>query len=332
MLRLHKAPLITLCTTALLTLSSASFAKGTGYVFVSSEKDNVITVLDSNNDYAVVKQIETGDRPRHIAFNNDRTKIYAACGEGESIDIIDIEKLEVTDRVEEIEDPEAFDVSPDGKQMYISLEDDGALGIMNLDSKEMVAEIEVGEEPEGVLTHPDGKTVFVTSEVANMVHVIDVEKKESIADIVVGKRPRRFAVTPDNKSLWVTNELDASVSFVDLETNKVTGSMKFEPKGFRAESITPVGIVMTKDGKTAYVAMGRANHVAVVDVEKKEVKDYILVGERAWNVTFNKDESLLYVVNGLSDDVSIIDTTKGKVIKSVPVGRVPYMALIDDQE
>lgn len=331
-MRLRKTPLVALCTAALLTLSTASFAKGTGYVFVSSEKDNVVTVLDSNKDYAVVKQIETGDRPRHIAFNEDRTKIYAACGEGESIDVIDVEKLEVTDRIEEIEDPEAFDVSSDGKQMYISLEDDGALGIMDLESKEMIAEVEVGEEPEGVLTHPNGKTVFVTSEVANMVHVIDVEKKESIADIVVGKRPRRFALTPDNKTLWVTNELDASVSFIDLESNKVTGSMKFEPKGFRAESITPVGIAITQDGSTAYVGMGRANHVAVIDVAKQEVIDYILVGERAWNVTFNKDESLLFVVNGLSDDVSVIDTKKGKVIKSFPVGRVPYMALIDDQE
>ncbi|KAG1707605.1 hypothetical protein GQR58_003268 [Nymphon striatum] len=81
------------------------------------------------------------------------------------------------------------------------------------------------------------------------------------------------------------------------------------------------GITMTKDGKTAYVAMGRANRVAVVDVTSRKVNDYILVGERAWNTELNKDESLLFVVNGLSDDVSIIDTKKGKVIKSVPVGR-----------
>jgi YVTN family beta-propeller protein len=36
------------------------------------------------------------------------------------------------------------------------------------------------------------------------------------------------------------------------------------------------------------------------------------------------------VANGLSDDLSIIDTTTGRVLKSVPVGMVPYGIVVDD--
>jgi YVTN family beta-propeller protein len=36
------------------------------------------------------------------------------------------------------------------------------------------------------------------------------------------------------------------------------------------------------------------------------------------------------VVNGLSDDISILDMASRKVLRSIPVGRVPYMILIDD--
>jgi YVTN family beta-propeller protein len=36
------------------------------------------------------------------------------------------------------------------------------------------------------------------------------------------------------------------------------------------------------------------------------------------------------VANGLSDDLSIIDVARRKVLKSVPVGQVPYGILIDD--
>jgi len=43
-----------------------------------------------------------------------------------------------------------------------------------------------------------------------------------------------------------------------------------------------------------------------------------------------RDEAKLYIVNGLSDDLSIIDTKTRKVIKSVPVGLIPYGILIDD--
>ena len=42
---------------------------------------------------------------------------------------------------------------------------------------------------------------------------------------------------------------------------------------------------MTKDGKTAYVTLGHAAHVAVVDVATRKVQGYILVGKRSWGLT-----------------------------------------------
>ena len=369
--------------TAMLAATPATQAAGTGYLFVSSEKDHAITVLDGET-YEVVKQIRTAARPRHLAFNPDRSRLYAACGEGNAIDIIDVAALELVDRIGPIDDPEAFDFSPDGETMYISLEDDAQLGILNLrayfegreekpeltvaevsatddddddddDEEEEEEEedeegedddeegedddgetvpgmstVDVGEEPEGILVNKDGSLVFVTSEVANMVHVIDTATSEIRANIVAGNRPRRFAVPAGGNNLWVTNELSGSVSLIDLGTMKVTGTVEFKPKGFRPEDVTPVGITTTGDGATAFVALGRANHVAVVDVTSLDVEDYILVGSRAWNTTLNRDESLLFVANGLSDDISIIDVAERRVIKSVPVGRVPYAVLIDD--
>ena len=363
------ASLISACT-------QPAYAKGTGYLFVSSEKDNNITVLDGKT-YEVVKRIGTEARPRHLQFNPDKTQIYAAAGDGNAIDVIDVAKLELVDRIGEIDDPELFDLSPDGKTMYISLEDDGALGILNLDeyfakragkpdlkvaeaapagesdeaaddaadegeekegeAKEGEEEklvgmttVEVGEEPEGILVSPDGKTAYVTSEVANTVHVVDTASKEIKANIVVGNRPRRFALTPDQMELWVSNELSGSVSIIDPATNKVTETINFLPPGFRTEDVTPVGITLSKDGKTAVVALGRANHVAFVDGASRKVNDYVLVGKRAWNTTLNKDDSLLFVINGLSDDMSVIDMATRKVLKSVPIARVPHTVLVDD--
>ena len=368
---------------AMLAVGPATQAAGTGYLFVSSEKDHAITVLDGKT-YEVVKQIRTAARPRHLAFNPDRSRLYAACGEGNAIDIIDVAALELVDRIGPIDDPEAFDFSPDGETMYISLEDDAQLGILNLrtyfegreekpeltvaevtegdddgdddddDDEEEEEEdeeegeddeegddddgesipgmstVDVGEEPEGILVNKDGSLVFVTSEVANMVHVVDTATSEIRANIVAGNRPRRFAVPAGGNTLWVTNELSGSVSLIDLGTMKVTGTVEFKPKGFRPEDVTPVGITTTGDGGTAFVALGRANHVAVVDVASLDVEDYILVGSRAWNTTLNRDESLLFVANGLSDDISVIDVADRRVVKSVPVGRVPYAVLIDD--
>ena len=163
-----------------------------------------------------------------------------------------------------------------------------------------------------------------------MVHVIDTATAKVVKNISVGKRPRRMALTPDGGELWVTNELGASVSIISVKELKVIGTVKFALKGAKASDITPVGIVISKDGKRAFVGLGRANHVAFIDVAKRETTQQVLAGKRAWNVTLNKDESQLYVVNGLSDDMTVIDVASAKATKSIPVGRVPYGAVLID--
>ena len=107
-------------------------------------------------------------------------------------------------------------------------------------------------------------------------------------------------------------------------------TLSFLPPGFRAVDVTPVGMSMTHDGKTAIVGLGRANHVAFVDIATREIEDYVLVGSRAWGVGLSPDEATLYVANGLSDDVTVIDADTRRVTKSVPVGRVPHSILVDD--
>jgi DNA-binding beta-propeller fold protein YncE len=64
---------------------------------------------------------------------------------------------------------------------------------------------------------------------------------------------------------------------------------------------------MTRDGKRAFVGLGKANHVAFVDVASRKVTDLVLVGKRAWGLGLDKAEKTLLVVNGLSDDMSIVD-------------------------
>ena len=93
--------------------------------------------------------------------------------------------------------------------------------------------------------------------------------------------------------------------------------------------VMPVrSIVVTKDGKTAFVALGPANRVAVVDVETTTVKDYILVGQRPWHMALSPDGAKLYVANGLTNDMTIVDVATLKPEKSVPVGRLPWGVVV----
>lgn len=304
--------------------SGAALAQGTAYV--SSEKDNALTMIDLGT-LAVKGTIPTCKRARHIQLTPER-QIMVACTDSNQADLIDPASGKSVRRIPLGDEPEAFDLSPDGKVIYVSNEDAGEASFIDVASGKKLRSVKVGAEPEGVKVSADGKTLYVTSEVASLVHVIDTASGKVVKNIRAGKRPRRMAITPDGKELWITNELGASVSIVSTATHEVIHTLKFEVKGARAEDITPVGIQMTSDGKRAFVGLGRANHVAFVDVPARKVSSLVLVGKRAWNVTLDKAQARLYVVNGLSDDVTVVDVAGAKAIKSVPVGRVPYGLVI----
>jgi PQQ-dependent catabolism-associated beta-propeller protein len=308
-------------------LAAGVHAKDTGQVFVSSEKDNAMAVIDAARG-EVVASPALCKRPRHMQLSPDRLQLLVACSDDHRIAVWDIAAGKVVNRLDVGEDPEMFDLSPDGRMLYVSNEEDATLTAFDLSARKKAFDVKVGGEPEGVKVSADGKLVYVTSEVASMVHVIDIATRKIVKDIPVGKRPRRFLLV--GPELWVTSELDGSVSIIRTSDHTVQATVPFKPQGMRSEDVTPVGMALSPDGKTAYVGLGRANHVGVVDVASRQVKAYVLVGRRAWGLAASRDGKRLYVANGLSDDLSIVDTQSLKATKTLRVGRVPHTVVVDD--
>jgi YVTN family beta-propeller protein len=85
-----------------------------------------------------------------------------------------------------------------------------------------------------------------------------------------------------------------------------------------------VGVRVSDDRKWAFVALGPANRVAVVDAQTFEVEDYLLVGQRVWQLAISPDQKFVYSTNGVSNDISVIDVENMEVVKSVTVGAFPW--------
>ena len=311
-----------------LALAGGAFAQGTGLIFVSLERGNQVVVL--NPDLTVNTRIDTSRRPRDLHFNKDHTLLYVACGDDDSIDVIDVATLKVVDSIPTGPSPEMFTFSPDESQIFVSNEEDSVMEMIEVASKTVVDRVPTGAEPEGVINSVDGKYIFVTSEVADMVHVVDREKAAVVKNIVVGTRPRRFVVTPDGSELWVSDELSSEVHVIDIATLAVKDDLTFIPPGFRPEDVTPVGMTITKDGSKVLITLGRANHLAIIDAKTRKVLSYVLVGSRAWDVDLSSDEKTAYVTNGLSDDITIVDVASMEPVQSLPVGRTPHSIRVDD--
>jgi YVTN family beta-propeller protein len=126
--------------------------------------------------------------------------------------------------------------------------------------------------------------------------------------IPVGHGSEGFDVSPDGKEAWIANAQDGTISVIDINAKKVTATLdanarganrlKFTPDGKHAlvtagsalvvfDAVTQKevkrlsdvhgsgGIQMQPDGARAYVACGRDNHVAVIDLQTLEMVGHI---------------------------------------------------------
>lgn len=144
------------------------------------------------------------------------------------------------------------------------------------------------------------------------------------ANTLVDSRPRHAEFTADGTQLWVSSEIGGTITVFKTADQTETGKVRFAIPGVNQDLIQPVGFRFSPDGAKAYVALGPANHVAVVNTSSLEVEKYILVGRRVWHLAFSPDNALIFTTNGVSGDVTVIDAANDEPVKSIKVGRFPW--------
>jgi PQQ-dependent catabolism-associated beta-propeller protein len=296
-------------------------------IWVTNEKDDTVSVIDVAT-LEVIRTIPTGERPRGVTFSKDHSRLYICASDSDTVQVMDPDTGEILFNLPSGEDPEQFVLHPNDRHLYIANEDDAITTVVDTETRSVIAQIDVGIEPEGMAVSPDGKIAITTSETTNMAHWIDTETQQLFANTLVDSRPRHAEFVKEGQELWVSAEIGGTISVFDVATQAEKAKIDFNVKGVHPDRVQPVGFELTGDEKTAFVALGPSNHVAVVNADTYQVEDYILVGRRVWHMAFNTDKSLLFTTNGVSGDVTVIDVAKRKPIKTIKVGRFPWGAAL----
>ena len=273
---------------ALALICSASNAAA-HWVYVSNEKDDTISVIDSETG-EVFKTIEVGERRRGVTLSKDYKYLYICASDSDTVQMMDLATDKIIHDLPSGEDPEQFVLHPDNRHLYIANEDDAVATVVDTHTRTVVAQIDVGVEPEGMAVSYNGKWAIVTSETTNMAHWIDTATHQLVDNTLVDQRPRDAEFTLDDKELWVSSEIGGTVSVLDTESRQIKQVINFEIKGISQDRIQPVGIELTADGKYAFIALGPSNHVAVVDRKTYEPVKYILVGRRVWHTVLSPEQ------------------------------------------
>ena len=317
--------LMSACLMAGLALPLCSGEILAGEVWVTNEKDDTVSVIDTDT-LEVIHTYDTGERPRGITFSKDFSRVYICASDSDAVQVMDPNTGKVLHDLPSGEDPEQFVLHPDDVHLYIANEDDAITTVVDTKSSKVVEQIDVGVEPEGMAVSPDGKVVITTSETTNMAHWIDTKTHKLFANTLVDSRPRYAEFAKNGTELWVSSEIGGTITIFNAATQAEIHKISFDIKGVNSDLVQPVGIKLGQDDAFAFVALGPANHVAVINAKTYEVEDYILVGRRVWQMAFNSDRSKLFTTNGVSGDVTVIDVASRKAIKSIKVGRFPWGA------
>mgnify|MGYP003138398669 CR=1 FL=1 len=312
-----KRSLVSVIVSTLILCCSFSQPVLADRVYITNEKDDTISVIDTKS-LEVVKTIEVGERPRGIILSKDGKYLYICASDSDAVQVMYVKTGKILHNLPSGLDPEQFSLHPNNRLLFIANEDDAITTVVDTETRKVVAQIDVGIEPEGMAVSPDGTIAITTSETTNFVHWINVEKLVLEHNSLVDQRPRHAEFTADGKHLWVSAEIGGTVTVFNVADRTEIKKIHFEVAGISKDRVQPVGIQFSKDGKLAFVALGPSNRVAVIDAKTFEVQKYLLVGRRVWHMAQTSDGKLLFTTNGIS----------GTVIKSIKVGRYPWGAVV----
>jgi YVTN family beta-propeller protein len=167
--------------------------------------------------------------------------------------------------------------------------------------------------PVALALSADGRLLLTANQTAGSVSLIDARSGKLLDERPTGDRPAGVALSADGTRGVVTHwyGYDLAVLAICGDKLQVTGRLEVGPE--------PRGVALSRDGKTAYVAVGIAGEVVRVDIPALKVTGRVAVGREPRGIAISPDGSTLLVGNARSQDVTVISTAGLKVERRMPI-------------
>lgn len=294
----------------------------------------------------------------------ERTLLYASRGVQDKVSVFELSAEGQLAFVRDLNNPApegsplphhiaGVALSSDGKQLFAvnnqthtANDFKGSVSVIDTQTGEVQRKIDVAGFPLDVVTVTRGpladRRAFVSSERDGLVSVIDPQVGQVVNQVRTGALPAYLKLSQDQTRLYVANSGSDTVSEVDVETLRVRRTFLLRPAAFRGlPGSTPLGMDLSPDGKSLYVAMADLNAVAVVDLEDGDLEGYLPAGWYPTSVIVAQDGDRLLIANAKGTKVrnpngtpvrngarnqygpSIIEGTVSNLDLSQELGRLP---------
>ncbi len=198
-------------------------------------------------------------------------------------------------------------VSPDGALVYVPNELENSVSVIRTATNSVIATIPVGTGPIAVAASPDGERVYVVNgSGTTSVSVISTATNAILATIPLGVvQARGVAVAPNGAQLYVSTYGSNSIKAIDTTSNIVTTF---------AVGNLPMGVDVSPDSASVYVANGLGNTVSVIGPNAATIP----VGNMPYSVRITPNGTRAYVVGPGLGNVAVINTQTNNVVATAP--------------
>ncbi|NLG69057.1 MAG: beta-propeller fold lactonase family protein [Firmicutes bacterium] len=186
------------------------------------EREGYVALIDTRAREPVARITgEIGGVVGHFDFSPDSRYAYLAVVSRDELVVLDLERKDITARVQVGDGPNEGRVSPDGREIYVANWLGNDVAVVDLERLQVVARIPSGEGPHGAAVSPDGSLLWVVNRKSNDVSIIDPQRRTLLRRLPAGEYANHVAFTPDGRWVLVSNMRDDSVVVYDLDGQEV---------------------------------------------------------------------------------------------------------------
>lgn len=231
------------------------------YLLVSMLGTSKLSVIDLNTN-CVVKEIESGNLPTSIAVDKIKNIAYVANQNSSTISLINLDDMDVAERIETPGNPCKMTLSFDRKALiYSDSLNDGIHQIaLGEDFKEDTFLFKI-KNLSKALSFND--KIYLACRDKNYILVVDIASKKPVTKILVGEKPLDMGIV--GSKLYVVNAVSDSLSIIDLNTDKKIKEISLETKGF------PCKINILDSSIRAIVSTAANYEYVLIDLEKDTI-------------------------------------------------------------
>ncbi|MEZ6130316.1 MAG: cytochrome D1 domain-containing protein [Planctomycetaceae bacterium] len=292
-----------------------------GRQIACSNRDSGSVTIVSADDLKKRFEIRVGLHPEGTVFVG-RTNMVACCVYGsDQIVIIDTDSEKIVRTIDVFDEPYGIVSSADGRFLYATLEYPGQVVRIDTTSWKIDAEWPVGRMPRGIALSPDQHSLFVTeyqtadllqvdAQNGTVINTFPAASTDNIARQVTLHPTRPKAFLPHVRSRITAAHGNGSifpyVGVVTLAGDNQGRRLRIPMDTFLGTRVVanPWEVVLSPDGKSAFVIFGATNDLYVANVENDDHQELtyaatLKVGRNPRAVRVTPDGKTLLVYNAL---------------------------------